>query len=69
MCRSELWYLPQTRTFRMLTYRPWRLSPRVEEAPLSEYAGVRTAKMKDDYGVGTLNETQRQALLAYLKTL
>lgn len=53
-CKSELWLLPETRTIRMLTYRPWRLSPRVEEAPLSEYAGVRTSKMTDDYGAATL---------------
>lgn len=54
VCKSELWLLPETQAFRMLTYRPWRLSPRVEEAPVSEYAGVRTSKMTDDYGAATL---------------
>lgn len=54
VCKSELWLLPDKGTLRMLTYRPWRLSPRVEEAPLSEYAGVRTSKMADDYGNATL---------------
>lgn len=54
VCKSELWLVPETGTFRMLTYRPWRLSPRVEDAPVSEYAGVRTAKMKDSEGTGTL---------------
>jgi len=53
-CRSELWLLPENKTLRLLTFRPWRLTPRIEEAPLSEYAGVRTSKMTDDYGAGTL---------------
>lgn len=54
VCKSELWLLPEKRTIRMLTYRPWLRTPRVEEAPLSEYAGVRTSKMTDDYGLATL---------------
>lgn len=54
VCKSELWLLPEKRTLRMLTYRPWLRTPRVEEAPLSEYAGVRTSKMTDDYGNATL---------------
>jgi hypothetical protein len=54
VCRSELWLVPESRTLRMLTYRPWRRLPRVEEAPLSEYAGVRTSRMTDDYGNATL---------------
>ena len=54
VCKSELWLVPETRTLRMLTYRPWLRQPRVEEAPLSEYAGVRTSQMTDDYGKGTL---------------
>jgi hypothetical protein len=54
VCKSELWLVPETRTLRMLTYRPWLRRPRVEEALLSEYAGVRTSKMTDDYGKGTL---------------
>lgn len=54
VCKSELWLLPEQRTLRMLTYRPWLRTPRVEEASLSEYAGVRTSKMTDDYGKATL---------------
>ncbi|MEZ4302636.1 MAG: hypothetical protein R3B70_47355 [Polyangiaceae bacterium] len=54
VCKSELWLLPTQKTIRLLTYRPWLRTPRVEEAPLSEYAGVRTAPMTDDYGKGTL---------------
>jgi hypothetical protein len=54
VCKSELWLLPESRTLRMLTYRPWLRKPRIEEAPLSEYAGVRTSKMTDDYGKATL---------------
>jgi hypothetical protein len=54
VCKSELWLFPETRSLRLLTYRPWRLGPRIEEAPLSEYAGVRTSAMTDDYGRGTL---------------
>ena len=54
VCRSELWLVPEKKIFRMLTYRPWLRAPRVEDAPLSEYAGVRTAKMSDDYGHATL---------------
>ena len=54
VCKSELWLVPESKSFRMLTYRPWRLAPRVEEAPISEYAGVRTAKMKDDDDGSTL---------------
>jgi hypothetical protein len=54
VCKSELWLLPGAKTFRMLTYRPWRLQPRVEEAPTSEYSGVRTSKMSDDHGAATL---------------
>lgn len=54
VCRSELWLVPEKKTLRMLTFRPWLRTPRVEEAPLSEYAGVRTSKMSDDYGNATL---------------
>lgn len=54
VCKSELWLVPDERIFRMLTYRPWLRAPRVEDAPLSEYAGVRTSKMSDDYGNATL---------------
>ena len=54
VCRSELWLVPEKKSIRLLTFRPWRRGPRVEEAPLSEYAGVRTSKMSDDYGNATL---------------
>lgn len=54
VCKSELWLLPEERTLRMLTYRPWLRKPRVEEASLSEYAGVRTSAITDDYGKATL---------------
>ena len=54
VCKSELWLVPETRTLRMLTFRPWLRQPRVEDASLSEYAGVRTSKMTDDYGKATL---------------
>lgn len=50
VCKSELWLLPEQRALRLLTYRPWLRQPRVEEAPLSEYAGVRVAKMTTDDG-------------------
>lgn len=37
-CRRELWFVPEARAFRMLTYRPWRLrGPRVEQASLDDY--------------------------------
>lgn len=52
--RSELWLIPEARTLRMLTYRPWRLGPRIEEAPLSEYAGVRTEPADEEDGGGVL---------------
>ena len=54
VCRSELWLVPEKQSIRLLTFRPWLRAPRVEEAPLSEYAGVRTSKMSDDYGNATL---------------
>jgi hypothetical protein len=38
----------------LLTYRPWRLRPRVEEAPIDEYAGVRTDAASDQDGGGTI---------------
>jgi hypothetical protein len=46
-CRRELWFVPDARAFRMLTFRPWLLSgPRVEEAPLHEYRGLRTETLR-----------------------
>lgn len=50
VCRSELWFLPESRAFRLLTYRPWLRAPRVEEASLDEYAGVRVEPPPDDEG-------------------
>jgi hypothetical protein len=54
VCRSELWLVPEKQSFLLLTFRPWRRGPRVEQAPLSEYAGVRTSKTTDDDGYATL---------------
>ncbi len=53
-CRSELWLLPQERVLHLLTFRPWRLQPRVEEAKVSEYAGVRLEPAPEDEGGGFL---------------
>lgn len=54
LCKNELWFDPDARAFRLLTYRPWRLGPRVEEAPLSDYAGVRTEAAGDGEGGGVI---------------
>lgn len=54
LCRSELWLDPAARAFRLLTFRPWRLRPVVEEASVSEYAGVRTDPAPEDEGGGIL---------------
>ncbi|MCK6593392.1 MAG: hypothetical protein L6Q76_38025 [Polyangiaceae bacterium] len=54
LCRSELWLDPEARVFRMLTFRPWRFRPRVEEASVSEYAGVRTDPAEEADGGGVL---------------
>jgi hypothetical protein len=54
LCRSELWLVPEARAFRMLTYRPWRLGPRVEEAALADYAGVRLDPAPEEDGGGLL---------------
>jgi len=40
MCRRELWFVPEARAFRMLTYRPWRRGPRVEQALIDEYKAL-----------------------------
>lgn len=50
VCKSELWLLPEARALRLLTYRPWLLRPRVEEAPVSEYAGVRVDASTEEGG-------------------
>jgi hypothetical protein len=48
VCKRELWFLPEVRAFRMLTFRPWRLSgPQVEQAPLDEYRALCTESMGD----------------------
>lgn len=54
VCRSELWLLPKERVLHLLTFRPWRLQPRVEEAKVSEYAGVRLEPAPEDEGGGFL---------------
>jgi len=42
-CRSELWFVPGARAFRMLTFRPWLFAgPSVEEAKVEEFRAVRT---------------------------
>ncbi len=53
-CRSELWLVPEAKAFRLLTFRPWRRGPRVEQAPLGDYAGVRTDPAQEKHGGGTL---------------
>lgn len=50
LCKSELWFLPEGRSLRLLTYRPWLRTPRVEEASLDEYAGVRVEPPPDQEG-------------------
>src|SRR3954462_210281 len=37
--KSELWFAPEARAFRLLTFRPWRHGPTIEEAALAEYVG------------------------------
>lgn len=54
LCRSELWLDPEARALRMLTFRPWLFRPRVEEASVSEYAGVRTDPAEEADGGGVL---------------
>jgi hypothetical protein len=54
LCRSELWLDPEARSLRMLTFRPWLFRPRVEEASVSEYAGVRTDPAEEADGGGVL---------------
>ena len=52
--RSELWYVPEQRLLKLLTYRPWRRGPRVEQAPIEEYSGVRTEAGPETDGGGTV---------------
>lgn len=54
VCRTELWLLPKERVLHLLTFRPWRLEPRVEEAKVGEYAGVRLEAAPEDEGGGFL---------------
>jgi hypothetical protein len=51
-CKSELWFFPEDRVFRLVTFRPWLRSPRVEQAALDEYAGVRVDPALDKEGGG-----------------
>ena len=40
-CRRELWFVPEAKAFRMLTFRPWLFKgPRVEQASLDDYHAV-----------------------------
>ncbi len=54
VCRTELWLLPDERVLHLLTFRPWRLQPLVEEGKVSEYAGVRLDPAPEDEGGGFL---------------
>jgi hypothetical protein len=54
VCRSEIWLLLKERVLHLLTFRPWRLQPRVEEGKVSEYAGVRLDPAPEDEGGGFL---------------
>jgi hypothetical protein len=54
LCRSELWLVPEERALRLLTYRPWRRGPRVEQASLDEYAGVMAERASDGEGGGAM---------------
>jgi hypothetical protein len=54
LCRSELWFDPEARMFRLLTFRPWRRGPAIEQAPLSDYAGVRCEPAEERHGGGFL---------------
>jgi hypothetical protein len=43
LCRRELWFVPELRAFRMLTFRPWLFSgPRVEQGSIDDYRGLCT---------------------------
>jgi hypothetical protein len=53
-CRTELWLDPEANAFTLLTFRPWRLRPRVEQASVSEYSGVRTDTAEEADGGGVL---------------
>lgn len=54
VCKSELWLDPDARVLRLLTFRPWLFRPRLEQAPLSEYSGVRVDATPEDEGGGVL---------------
>ena len=54
LCRSELWLVPESRAIQLLTFRPWRRAPRVEQASLDEYAGVLADRADDRDGGGAL---------------
>ncbi|HVY49503.1 MAG TPA: hypothetical protein VHB21_26605 [Minicystis sp.] len=53
-CKSELWLVPEARALQLLTFRPWRRGPRVEQASLDEYAGVSADRAGDRDGGGAI---------------
>ena len=66
MCRRELWFLPEHRAFRMLTYRPWRLRrPRVEQASVDEYRAV---CLMDDESEGAAEDEAGEPAVVALVT-
>ncbi len=54
LCRTELWLVPEERALRLLTYRPWRRGPRIEQASLDEYAGVLAERAPEREGGGAM---------------
>ena len=53
-CKQELWLVPELRALRLLTFRPWLRVPRVEQASVTDYAGVRAELAPDQEGGGAL---------------
>lgn len=46
VCKRELWFVPEARAFRMLTYRPWRFrGPGVEQASIEDYRALCTESL------------------------
>jgi hypothetical protein len=49
VCKRELWFVPEARAFRMLTYRPWRFrGPRVEQASIDDYRALCTERPRGE---------------------
>ncbi|HEY4120225.1 MAG TPA: hypothetical protein VGM56_20310 [Byssovorax sp.] len=53
-CKQELWLVPDLGALRLLTFRPWLRAPRVEQASVTDYAGVRAELAPDQEGGGAL---------------